>query len=228
MDPQQPTEPVAGQQPASVPEQPPAPAPEQPAPAVSPPPGAAPQAQPMAAPPPPQPTAAPPPRQPAAPMPPAASWQTPEPDAGPAPGVRFAPHGPRLVAYIVDVIIIGIVITVLTVVFTAILVGAATSDNAGAAIGSAFLLVFFVLLISLAYFPWFWARGGQTPGLRMFHLRVVRDADGGPVSGGQAVMRLIGYWIDSIVFYIGFAWILVDKRRRGWHDLLAGTCVIEV
>ena len=34
-------------------------------------------------------------------------------------------------------------------------------------------------------------------------------------------------WINNLLFYIGFIWILVDKRRRGWHDLIAGTCVIE-
>ena len=39
--------------------------------------------------------------------------------------------------------------------------------------------------------------------------------------------RLLAYWIDSIALYIGFAWILIDKRRRGWHDLIAGTVVIQ-
>jgi len=56
---------------------------------------------------------------------------------------------------------------------------------------------------------------------------VVRDADGGPVSGGTAFARLLGYWVNQVVFYIGFIWIFVDKRRRGWHDLIAGTVVIE-
>ena len=79
----------------------------------------------------------------------------------------------------------------------------------------------------LAYFPWFWARDGATPGMRMFGLHVVRDRDGGPISGGQAILRLIGYWVDGLVFYLGYIWILIDKRKRGWHDLIAGTVVVK-
>ena len=89
------------------------------------------------------------------------------------------------------------------------------------------LAILAFVAFNLVYFPWFWARGGQTPGMRLMAIRVVRDADGGPVSLGAAILRLIGYWINNLTFYIGFAWILVDKRRRGWHDLLAGTCVVD-
>jgi uncharacterized RDD family membrane protein YckC len=58
-------------------------------------------------------------------------------------------------------------------------------------------------------------------------IKVVRDADGGPVSVGQAILRLIGFWVSTLVFYIGFIWILIDSRRRGWPDLLGGTIVIS-
>ena len=63
--------------------------------------------------------------------------------------------------------------------------------------------------------------------MKLFNLYVVRDADGGPLSGGQAVLRLVGLWVAAAVFYIGFLWVFVDARRRGWQDLIAGTCVIE-
>ena len=61
----------------------------------------------------------------------------------------------------------------------------------------------------------------------MFGLFVVRDVDGGPISGGQALLRLVGYWVSGLVFYLGFIWVFVDKRRRGWHDLIAGTVVVQ-
>jgi uncharacterized RDD family membrane protein YckC len=82
-------------------------------------------------------------------------------------------------------------------------------------------------VVTLGYFPWFWVRDGATPGMKMQNLRVVRDADGGPLSVGQAILRLIGYWVSGAVFYLGFIWIFIDKRRRGWHDLIAGTVVIK-
>ena len=44
---------------------------------------------------------------------------------------------------------------------------------------------------------------------------------------GQAILRLIGLWIGLAVFYIGVIWIFVDKRKRGWQDLIGGTVVIE-
>jgi uncharacterized RDD family membrane protein YckC len=44
---------------------------------------------------------------------------------------------------------------------------------------------------------------------------------------GSAILRLIGYWVSGAVFYIGFIWIFVDKRRRGWMDLIASTVVVK-
>jgi uncharacterized RDD family membrane protein YckC len=143
------------------------------------------------------------------------------------PGVQFAPHPGRLIAYIIDSFIIGIVVTVVAVVLTPLLVAGADSDNTGALAATVFLYTFVVVLVSVSYFPFFWARSGQTPGMGIFRLRVVRDADGGKINGATAVIRLIGLWISFIVFYLGIIWILVDKRRRGWHDLMAGTVVIH-
>jgi len=165
--------------------------------------------------------------------PPTVSWESPEPQGGPAPGVEFAPHGARLVAYILDGIVISIVSGIPAVVGTAILLAGATIEDdqiteisAGAVAGFSVLLLI-SLVIGLLYFPFFWARGGQTPGMRPFSLRVVRDSDGGPIGWGTALLRLIGLWVAAIVFYIGYIWIFIDKRRRGWQDLIAGTIVVK-
>ena len=82
-----------------------------------------------------------------------------------------------------------------------------------------------VIIVPLGYFPWYWSHGGQTPGMKLMRIKVVRDADGGPVSVGQAILRLVGFWVSTLVFYIGFIWIFIDSRRRGWPDLLGGTIV---
>jgi uncharacterized RDD family membrane protein YckC len=89
------------------------------------------------------------------------------------------------------------------------------------------IIVLIVFAVTIGYFPWFWARTGSTPGMRMMGLRVVRDADGGPLSVGQSLLRLLGYWVSSAIFYLGFIWVLFDKRRRGWHDLISGTVVVK-
>ncbi len=175
---------------------------------------------------------APAPPPPVAP-PPVYTWQQPTEVAGPAPGIRFAGYAPRLVAYIIDGILLGLAITVLSVVAVLMLgLGATSTDQGTTTVSGGSVLGFFIVLlivfvVTVFYFPFFWARGGQTPGMRLFRLRVVRDRDGGPISGGTAMIRLIGLWISGAVFYLGYIWVFIDGRRRGWHDLLAGTVVIE-
>ena len=156
------------------------------------------------------------------PAPPVSSWTAPEPTPGPAPGVNFAEPGARLVAYIID-----IVITVVAVIVLAI-VGGLLAATVPILSVIPFLAI---IIIPLIYFPYFWSRegsqNGQTPGMKQMGIRVVRDADGGPITIGPAILRLIGYWVSGFVFYIGYIWIFIDKRRRGWHDLIAGTVVVK-
>lgn len=158
---------------------------------------------------------------------PPVAWQQPAEEEGPAPGIKFAGHGARLVAYIIDTIIVTALMIAVALVMGALVTGAAVSGSAGLAVGGGLLLVLAVIAVTFLYFPFFWARGGQTPGMKVFGIRIVRDRDGGPISGGQAFLRLLGYFVNGVVFYVGYVWILIDKRRRGWHDLIAGTVVIE-
>jgi uncharacterized RDD family membrane protein YckC len=165
--------------------------------------------------------------------PPPVSWESPALVEGPAPGVEFAPHGGRLVAYIIDTIILSIGFIVLFLVASPLIVNGATTSASGritslpASASLGFLILFIGFVIALLYFPFFWARGGQTPGMRPFGLRVVRDRDGTSIGWGTALLRLVGLWVAGAVFYIGFIWIFVDKRRRGWQDLIAGTVVVK-
>lgn len=168
---------------------------------------------------------------PPTPPPPAATpygWQPPPEQPGPAPGVQFAPHAERLVAYIVDSLIVSAIMFLgFFVVIFAGIVPAARGGNLESTGLIFFVLLIAALVIGLGYFPFFWARGGQTPGMRLFGLYVVRDRDGGPVGAGAAILRLIGFWIDAIAFYLGYIWVFIDARRRAWHDLIAGTVVVK-
>jgi len=183
----------------------------------------------MAQPPPPPynpPPASPPPSaQPPYATPPQSSWVPPV--VGPAPGVAYASGGSRLVAYIVDAVVTWILIVVVSLVLGGVMAAGASADSGAVAGTSALVWLLAIFVIWLGYFPWFWAHGGATPGMKMLHIRVVREVDGGPVTGGQAILRLIGYWISSFIFYLGFIWILIDAHKQGWHDKIANTVVIE-
>jgi uncharacterized RDD family membrane protein YckC len=169
------------------------------------------------------PTAEPaPPAPQATPPAPATAWTAPEPTPGPAPGVEFADPGARLVGYIIDIVINFVIVLVLAVI------GVLLAVTLPILAVVPFLAV---IIIPLIYFPYFWSRegpsNGQTPGMKQMGIRVVRDTDGGPITIGPAILRLIGYWVSGFVFYLGYIWIFIDKRRRGWFDLIAGTVVVK-
>jgi uncharacterized RDD family membrane protein YckC len=162
---------------------------------------------------------------------PAVAWQPPPPEAGPAPGVEWAGYAERLVAYLLDALILGVAWILVFFVLAGGMFAGLDSQSPRGAFGAMFgafgLLILLTFVVYILYFPFFWARGGQTPGMRPFGIRVVRDVDGGPVGWGAAFLRLLGLWISGIALYIGFIWVFIDKRRRGWHDLIASTVVIK-
>jgi uncharacterized RDD family membrane protein YckC len=83
---------------------------------------------------------------------------------------------------------------------------------------------------AVVYYPYFWVtRVGQTIGMKAMHIKVVRT-DGGAVTVGPAITRLIGmYFIDSAVFGIplGILWCLWDAKKQCWHDKMADTIVVR-
>ena len=80
-------------------------------------------------------------------------------------------------------------------------------------------------LVEVGYFTGFWSSAGQTPGMRLLHLRVV--AGGGSAPGfGRSLVRLFGLIVAILLLFIGFLPVLVDDRRRALQDFLAGTVVV--
>ena len=125
---------------------------------------------------------------------------------------QYAGFWIRFVAYLID-----------AVVFTLAIIVAAIS---------LIILIGFILLplVALGYFPYFWWKGGSTPGMKVVGLRVVRGIDGGPVSGGSACVRALVFYVESFLSplgLIGFIWAAFEPRKRALHDMAAGTVVIH-
>ena len=97
-------------------------------------------------------------------------------------------------------------------------------------VGTALLAVGGVafLLWSIGYFVVFWSTTGQTPGGRLMRIRVCRARDGAVLGPGRSLMRVVYLTLAAIPLLAGFLPILVDDRRRGLHDMLAGTVVVSV
>jgi uncharacterized RDD family membrane protein YckC len=81
------------------------------------------------------------------------------------------------------------------------------------------------LLLQLVYFVGFWTTTGQTPGMRLMRLRVV-DGAGAPPGLARSLVRLVGLGLAIIPCFAGFLPVLVDDRRRGLQDFIAGTVVV--
>jgi uncharacterized RDD family membrane protein YckC len=114
----------------------------------------------------------------------------------------------RLVAIIIDGIILAIV--------SGVLVG--MRGSVGGALS---------FIIGLGYNWYFWTRNnGQTPGKMLMNIRVVKT-DGTPIRDVDALMRYVGYYINSAILLLGWIWALSDEHRQGWHDKLANTYVVK-
>jgi len=129
--------------------------------------------------------------------------------------------GPRLVAQIVD----GIVLIILYFVLGAAMFGGFTFEVFGAAAGSfmgTYLLVFFLYYIVLE------GALGATVGKMAAKIKVVRE-DGSPCGFGPAVVRNILRVVDALPFLYIIGIILIsrsDKKQR-LGDRLAKTIVIK-
>jgi uncharacterized RDD family membrane protein YckC len=82
-----------------------------------------------------------------------------------------------------------------------------------------------IVLVIAVYLPASWVLTGRSIGKALLGLRIVR-ADGAEFGLARCVVRFAGYWVSAIPFGLGFFVSLVDRRRRTFHDRLAGTLVV--
>lgn len=87
------------------------------------------------------------------------------------------------------------------------------------------LLYFFIFC---AYFTFFHAKGGQTPGKMLLHIRVLSDTSpAASLSAPQAFFRALLFTVSCFFFYFSILMVLLDKKKRTLHDLMVGSCVVR-
>ena len=120
-----------------------------------------------------------------------------------------ASFGIRLVAWLIDVVLIGVV-------------GAVLSRVLGSTLGAVVNL-----LLGLAYYGYLeGSPSGQTVGKKVMNIRVIDLAGGGPIGAGRALLRYVGRILSSIPCLLGYFWMLWDKDKQTWHDKIATTVVV--
>jgi uncharacterized RDD family membrane protein YckC len=81
------------------------------------------------------------------------------------------------------------------------------------------------VVVEVFYFAGFWTTTGQTPGMRLMHLRVV-DGSGSVPGVARSLLRFAGVALAILLWFTGFLPALIDNRRRALQDYLGGTVVL--
>lgn len=127
----------------------------------------------------------------------------PEPRIAPIVAVEYIGFWIRLVAAVVDAIVVSLLSFAL----------------------SGLLLPLLVVL--LLYYWLFTGLKGQTLGKMLVGIKVV-DAQGNrPGLASAALREILGKLVSAIVFFLGFLWIAWDRQKQGWHDKIAITYVVK-
>ena len=195
------------------------------------------------------------PQPPNVPPPPPPSWTanltSTVPTPGPA-GFVYADVPNRVVAYIIDAIILGLI----SGVVFALLGGATTSSMStnGATtdinIGPTLLAVVLDMAISAAYFSWMWSAQRATIGMKILGLQIGNETDGRSITLKQALVRwlviglplilsnfvvyLSAVFLGALLGLFGIVWLLVllwsiakSATKQGYHDKYAHTIMVK-
>ena len=165
--------------------------------------------------------------------------QPPPPGYGaPMGGAAYASVGKRIIAHIIDQIIIGL--GALPGVILMIVGGglaASTADSRGQLSDSAgaglvgilmlgYALLFGGILAVWLYNCYLLGKDGATIGKRLMKMKVL-DAQMQPLGFGKAFLREIVKWALGSACFILLLWPLWDEQKQGLQDKMFGTHVFE-
>ncbi len=83
------------------------------------------------------------------------------------------------------------------------------------------------IFFGLLYHWLFIGLRGQTIGKMAVGIKVINDSGSPPGLGPAALREIIGKLLSTIFFFLGFLWMIGDKKKEGWHDKIAGTNVVK-
>jgi uncharacterized RDD family membrane protein YckC len=172
------------------------------------------------------------------------------PTPGPG-GLRYADVPNRIMALIIDIVVLSLIGSVLTLVFDVVSDPGAIDSAGGQLDILAFVLVLVLqLALSFAYFGGLWTLMGATAGMRLLGLRIGDEADGGPISWRQSLIRwlILGLpalllslavyvpnTIGLILSALGLVWLLLllytmaqSPAKQGLQDRYAHTILFKV
>lgn len=140
-----------------------------------------------------------------------------------------APLPRRLGALIYDgflVAAIWITMAVAHVAFFRFVVGQSAEEMGTSGVG-VWTLRLLLVCSAMVFFAYSWTRGGMTLGMQAWRLRV-ETVDGYSITLLQSVVRCLVAWVSLAALGLGYWWVLFDRERRSWPDLISGTRTVVV
>jgi uncharacterized RDD family membrane protein YckC len=84
------------------------------------------------------------------------------------------------------------------------------------------------ILVELAYFTYFHATSaGQSIGNKVLGIRVLDADTGASLSYIRAFARALMSNVSALPCFLGFFWMLWDRRKQTWHDMVANSLVVR-
>jgi uncharacterized RDD family membrane protein YckC len=135
----------------------------------------------------------------------------------------------RVVAAIIDFIILRIVVSPIKLIFGGLGLAGMMTGVPHIGIGLA-ILGGGVTFIALIFASWLYEAFMEsssyqaTLGKMIFGMKVT-DLNGNRISFERATGRYFAKWLSKITFCIGYIMVGFTERKQGLHDLIAGTLV---
>jgi uncharacterized RDD family membrane protein YckC len=147
---------------------------------------------------------------------------------GPGDGQAYAGFWIRLVARLIDCLILGFPIGIILGIQIWLLAGAASMNDD--VVTALIVLADLPIIVGPAFYvTLLWSKRGATVGQGLLGLRVVDATTGGPITLYQAWIRLVGQIVDIMFLGLPIGYVLAafDTHKQAWHDKIAGTVVLR-
>ena len=152
---------------------------------------------------------------------------TPYPAAAPVVRVGYGGFWIRVVAAIIDAIILRVVVAPVSMIFGGLGMAGMMSGfpHRGLALLGGGVTFILLLFGSWLYEAFMESSSYQaTLGKMIFGMKVT-DLNGNRISFGRATGRHFAKWLSGMILGIGYIMVGFTERKQGLHDLLAGTLV---
>jgi uncharacterized RDD family membrane protein YckC len=147
------------------------------------------------------------------------------------PAVRYAGFFVRLAAFLIDSLVLGVFAVPLAAAgYCGLRAGMMVIGHPEPIEPDETLFTILAagwLAMATVYFTVLHHSHGQTIGKSLLGLEVL-TLDLRAVGIVRSLVRTLGYAVSSSFLGFGFLLIALTPRKRGWHDFLAGTCVVHL